>query len=67
MVMMMMMPPAPPPPLVSGAAALLAAGRQPQHLSAEHASQHKAVTAVQKQPATTESPDEGYVGEGPDS
>ncbi|XP_060877530.1 leucine-rich repeat-containing protein 4B-like [Metopolophium dirhodum] len=69
MVMMMMMPPAPPPPpLVTGASALPTAGRQPQHLSAEHAaSQHKAVTAVQKQPATTESPDEGYVGEGPDS
>jgi len=65
MVMMMMMPP---PPLATGAAALpAAAGRQPQHLSGEHASQHKAVTAVQKQPANTESPDEGYVGEGPDS
>ncbi|CAH1738925.1 leucine-rich repeat-containing protein 4B-like [Aphis gossypii] len=62
MVMVMMMPP---PPLVTGAAALPATGRQPQH--AEHANQHKAVTAVQKQPANTESPDEGYVGEGPDS
>lgn len=29
--------------------------------------QHKAVTSVQKQSAHTESPDEGYVGEGPDS
>ncbi|KAL5239602.1 hypothetical protein ACI65C_007012 [Semiaphis heraclei] len=67
MVMMMMMPQPPPAPLVTGAAALPSAGRQPQHSSAEHASQHKAVTAVQKQPANTESPDEGYVGEGPDS
>ncbi|XP_050547254.1 leucine-rich repeat-containing protein 24-like [Daktulosphaira vitifoliae] len=29
--------------------------------------QHKAVTFVQKQSANSESPDEGYVGEGPDS
>ncbi|XP_026807121.1 leucine-rich repeat-containing protein 24-like [Rhopalosiphum maidis] len=65
MVMMMMMPP--PPQLAAGAAALPPTGRQPQHLAGEHAGQHKAVAAVQKQPANTESPDEGYVGEGPDS
>ncbi|XP_060849746.1 leucine-rich repeat-containing protein 24-like [Rhopalosiphum padi] len=67
MVMMMMMPPPPPTQLVAGAAALPPTGRQPQHLAGEHAGQHKAVAAVQKQPANTESPDEGYVGEGPDS
>lgn len=60
MIMMMMMPQPPQPP--AGAAALPVSGR---HQMSEQ--QHKAVTTVQKQPANTESPDEGYVGEGPDS
>lgn len=65
MIMMMMMPasqvPSQPPQPTAGAA-VLPAGRKQQLEQ-----QHKAVTSVQKQPANTESPDEGYVGEGPDS
>ncbi|XP_050441800.1 leucine-rich repeat-containing protein 24 [Adelges cooleyi] len=45
----------PPPPPTSSQSNY----RQPE--------QHKAVASVQNQPANSESPDEGYVGEGPDS
>ncbi|VVC35803.1 Immunoglobulin subtype,Immunoglobulin-like domain,Immunoglobulin-like fold,Leucine-rich repeat [Cinara cedri] len=72
--MMMMMPPS---SAAAGAtaSALSAVGRQQQQQQQQHQHQlpaeqqqlHKAVTSVQKQPANTESPDEGYVGEGPDS
>ncbi|XP_025406571.1 amphoterin-induced protein 2 [Sipha flava] len=69
MIMMMMMPPPPPPAQMpqiqaqppTGAAALPAVRKQQME------QQHKAVTSVQKQPVNSESPDEGYVGEGPDS
>jgi len=59
--MMMMMTTIPPPATASPA---VVCSRQPP-VAAEQ--QHKAVTSVQKQSANTESPDEGYVGEGPDS
>lgn len=49
------LPPQPPQP----------PSRQQPTTATEHL--HKAVTSVQKQPPNTESPDEGYVGEGPDS
>lgn len=61
MVMMMM----PPSTASTTTAIALPVGRQQQMPIEQH--QHKAVTSVQKQPANTESPDEGYVGEGPDS
>lgn len=64
--MMMMMIPPPPPSCATAAA--MPANRQQQNMMPSSAEQqHKAVTLVQKQPVNTESPDEGYVGEGPDS
>lgn len=66
MMMMMVMPP-PPPPHPSAVPDTTSTGRHQQRTSAEQQQKHKAVTSVQKQTANTESPDEGYVGEGPDS
>lgn len=66
MMMMVMLPQS-----AAADAAMSSASRpQQQQLPAsteQQQQQHKAVTSVQKQPANTESPDEGYVGEGPDS
>lgn len=73
MMMMMMIPP---PSVTNAAIALPVVSRQQQqqpqqsqqqHLPVAVEQQHKAVTSVQKQSANTESPDEGYVGEGPDT
>lgn len=65
MMMMMVLPPPPPPPSTISETA--PTGRHQQQMSTEQQQKHKAVTSVQKQTANTESPDEGYVGEGPDS
>lgn len=67
--MMMMMNPATSSASATAVGGAVAAAALPvkQPLLPAAEQQHKAVTSVQKQPANTESPDEGYVGEGPDS